>query len=132
LRLSAQEMDIVREGIPADFPDAGIHLRLALGAEIPEDVQLQGFAPFVLDRVAKLRGYTFLVAGDQLVIVEPRDRKGIKRSAQFAREVAEIDLLDFGSMLSQQSLPGALRSSWRAQSILPALSASPPLVLKVG
>ena len=74
LRLSAQQMNIVREGIPADFPDAGIHLRLALGAEIPEDVQLHEFAPFVLDRIPQLRGYMFLVAGDQIVIVEPRDR----------------------------------------------------------
>jgi len=74
LRLSAQEMDIVRESIPADFPDAGIHLRLALGAAISEDVQLHEFAPFVLDRVPKLRGYMFLVAGDQIVIVQPRDR----------------------------------------------------------
>jgi hypothetical protein len=74
LHLSAQEMDIVREGIPADFPDAGIHLRLALGAEIPEHVHLHEFAPFVLDRVPKLRGYVFLVAGDQIVIVQPRDR----------------------------------------------------------
>jgi hypothetical protein len=74
LHLSVQEMDIVREGIPADFPDAGIHLRLALGAEIPEDVQLHEFAPFVLDRVPKLRGYVFLAAGDQIVIVQPRDR----------------------------------------------------------
>jgi Protein of unknown function (DUF1236) len=74
LHLSIQEMDIVRESIPADFPDAGIHLRLALGAEIPDDVQLHEFAPFVLDRVPKLRGYVFLVAGDQIVIVQPRDR----------------------------------------------------------
>jgi hypothetical protein len=74
LQLSVQEMDTVREGIPTDFPDAGIHLRLALGAEIPEDVQLHEFAPFVLDRVPKLRGYVFLVAGDQIVIVQPRDR----------------------------------------------------------
>jgi uncharacterized protein DUF1236 len=74
LHLSIQEMNIVRESIPADFPDAGIHLRLALGAEIPEDVQLHEFAPFVLDRVPKLRSYVFLVAGDQIVIVQPRDR----------------------------------------------------------
>jgi Protein of unknown function (DUF1236) len=74
LRLSVREMDVVREGIPADFPDAGIHLRLALGAEIPEDIQLHEFAPFVLDRLPKLRGYAFLVTGDQIVIVQPRDR----------------------------------------------------------
>jgi len=74
LRLSVREMDVVREGIPADFPDAGIHLRLALGAEIPEDIQLHEFAPFVLDRLPKLRGYAFLVTGDQIVIVQPHDR----------------------------------------------------------
>jgi len=74
LQLSVQEMDIVREGIPADFPDTAIHLRLALGAEIPKDAQLHEFAPFVLDRVPKLRGYVFLAAGDQIVIVQPRDR----------------------------------------------------------
>jgi hypothetical protein len=74
LHLSIQEMNIVREGIPADFPDAGIHLRLALGAEIPEDVQLHEFAPFVLDRVPQLRSYVFIVVGDQIVIVQPGDR----------------------------------------------------------
>jgi hypothetical protein len=74
LHLSVQEMNIVRESIPADFPDAGIHLRLALGAEIPEDVQLHEFAPFVLDRVPQLRGYVFIVVGDQIVIVQPGDR----------------------------------------------------------
>jgi len=74
LHLSIQEVNIVRESIPTDFPDAGIHLRLALGAEIPEDVQLHEFAPFVLDRVPQLRGYAFLVVGDQIVIVQPGDR----------------------------------------------------------
>ena len=74
LHLSAREMDIVRQGIPADFPDAGIHLRMALGAELPGNTQLHEFAPFVLDRVPKLRGYEFLVGGDQIVIVQPRDR----------------------------------------------------------
>jgi hypothetical protein len=67
-------MNIVRESIPADFPNAGIHLRLALGAEIPEDVQLHEFAPFVLDRVPQLRGYVFVVVSDQIVIVQPGDR----------------------------------------------------------
>jgi hypothetical protein len=74
LHLSAHQIGVVRESIPVDFPDAGIHLRLGLGAEIPEDVQLHEFAPFVLDRVPQLRDYRFLVAGDQIVIVQPGDR----------------------------------------------------------
>jgi Protein of unknown function (DUF1236) len=74
LHLSARQIGVVRESIPVDFPDADIHLRLALGAEIPEDVQLHEFAPFVLDRVPQLKDYRFLVAGDQIVIVQPGDR----------------------------------------------------------
>jgi hypothetical protein len=74
LHLSVHQIGVVRESIPVDFPDADIHLRLALGAEIPEDVQLHEFAPFVLDRVPQLRDYRFLVAGDQIVIVQPGDR----------------------------------------------------------
>jgi hypothetical protein len=74
LHLSAHQIAIVRESIPADFPDLGLHLRLALGAEIPEYAALHEFAPFVLDRVAQLRDYRFLVADDQIVIVQPRDR----------------------------------------------------------
>jgi hypothetical protein len=74
LRLSAHQIAIVRESIPADFPDADIHLRLALGAQIPEDVELHEFAPFVLDREPQLQDYRFLVTGDQIVIVRPDDR----------------------------------------------------------
>jgi hypothetical protein len=49
-------------------------LRLALGAEIPQDVEPHEFPPLVLDRVPQLQGYRFIVTGDQIVIVEPRDR----------------------------------------------------------
>jgi len=74
LHLSSREITIVRDSIPGDFPDAGIRLRLALGAEIPQDVHLHEFPPLVLDRVAQLQGYRFVVTGDQIVIIEPRDR----------------------------------------------------------
>ena len=79
LHLSGHQIAIIQESIPADFPVTGIHLRLALGAEIPEDVELHEFAPFVLDRLPQLRDYRFLIAGDQIVIVQPGDR-----SIQFA------------------------------------------------
>jgi Protein of unknown function (DUF1236) len=74
LRLSESEIALVRDSIPPGFPLAEVRLRLALGAEIPEDVELHELAPIVLDRVAKLREYRFLVTGDQVVIVHPRDR----------------------------------------------------------
>jgi len=74
LRLSERQIALVRDSIPADFPVVDVRLRLALGAEIPEHVTLHEFAPIVLDRVPALREYRFLVTGDQIVIVHPRDR----------------------------------------------------------
>jgi len=73
LRLSEREIALVRNSIPPDFPDSGIRLRLALGAEIQDDVQLNEFPVLLSDRVPQLREYRFLVSGDQIVIV-PHNR----------------------------------------------------------
>jgi hypothetical protein len=59
---------------PPDFPHADLRLRLALGAEIPPSVELNEFAPLLLDQVPKLRGFRFVLTGDELVIVAPQDR----------------------------------------------------------
>jgi len=74
LHLSNRDIALVRDSIPPDFPGAGLRLRLALGAEIPGDVELHAFAPLVLDRIPQLRDYRFLVSDDQVVIVHPQDR----------------------------------------------------------
>jgi len=74
LSLTASQIALVRDSVPRDFPEAGVRLRLALGAEIPGDVELYEFAPIVLDRAPKLGDYKFLVTEDQIVIVDPRDR----------------------------------------------------------
>jgi hypothetical protein len=74
LILSEDEIALVRESIPADFPDAGVQLRLALGAEIPQDVELNGFSPGVVDRMPRLNEFRFIVSADQIAIVRPADR----------------------------------------------------------
>jgi hypothetical protein len=74
LRLSEAEIALVRDSLTPDFPVANIRLRLALGAEIPEDVELHEFAPIVLERVPQLGEFRFLCVEDQIVIVHPRDR----------------------------------------------------------
>jgi uncharacterized protein DUF1236 len=74
LSLSPAQIAFVRDSIPPDFPEADVRLRLALGAEIPPDVELYAFAATVLDRAPVLQDYKFLVAADQIVIVDPRDR----------------------------------------------------------
>jgi len=74
LSLNPSQVALVRESISRDFPDTPIRLRLALGAEIPGDVELYDFPVILLDRVPKLRDFRFLVTDEQIVIVEPRDR----------------------------------------------------------
>jgi hypothetical protein len=74
LRLSSGQMALIRDSIPRDFPEATVRLRLALGAEIPDDVELYDFPQVVLDRVPELREFRFLVAAEQIVVVDPRDR----------------------------------------------------------
>lgn len=75
LDLSGQEVTLVRESIPPDYPDAGLNLRLALGASIPPGAQLDEFPAILLDRVPRLAEYRFVVAQDQIVIVRPSDRE---------------------------------------------------------
>jgi hypothetical protein len=74
LRLSSAQTALVRDSIPRDFPEASIRLRLALGAEIPGDVEIYELPQLVVDRVPELRDFRFLVADEQIVIVDPQDR----------------------------------------------------------
>jgi hypothetical protein len=74
LTLTDRERAIVLDSIPPNFPQVGLRLRLALGAEIPPSVDLYDFAALVLDQVPKLRDFRFVVSQDQVVIVDPRDR----------------------------------------------------------
>jgi len=73
LRLSAGQIALIRDSVSRDFPEADVRLRLALGAEIPDDVELYEFPQIVLDRAPELYEFRFLVAGGQIVIVDPRD-----------------------------------------------------------
>ena len=75
LALSDEERVLILDTIGPDFPEAGIDLRLALGAEVPGRVELHRFPDAVLDRVLKLRDYRFVVSDSDVVIVDPRDRE---------------------------------------------------------
>jgi Protein of unknown function (DUF1236) len=74
LRLSGSQTAFVRDSIPRDFPETPVRLRLALGAEIPGDVELYELPQIVVDRIPELGGLRFIVADEQIVIVDPQDR----------------------------------------------------------
>ena len=75
LALNDWERNLILDAIGPDFPEAGIELRLALGAEVPGRVELHRFPDVVLDRVPKVRDYRFAVTDSDVVIVDPRDRE---------------------------------------------------------
>jgi Protein of unknown function (DUF1236) len=74
LLLTDDQIALVRDSIPRDFPQADLRLRLALGAELPRNMELYEFPALLLDRIPKLRAYRFLVAEDQIIVVDPRGR----------------------------------------------------------
>jgi len=75
LDLTDWERDLILDSIGADFPEAEIDLRLALGAEVPGPVELHRFPDVVLDRMPKIRPFRFAVSDGDVVIVDPRDRE---------------------------------------------------------
>jgi hypothetical protein len=74
LKLTGHERTLLLDSIPPDFPQVRLRLRLALGAEIPANIELYEFAPLLLDQVPKLRDFRFVVSQEQVVIVAPLDR----------------------------------------------------------
>jgi hypothetical protein len=50
-----------------------VRVRLALGAEVPRDIELLEFPSDVMDQISDVRRYRFLVTGNDVVIVDPND-----------------------------------------------------------
>ena len=73
LALSADQMQCIYSAIPKDQPRSDLHLRLALGAEIPRDVELFGFPEEGLACAPGLAGYRYILVEDDIVIVDPID-----------------------------------------------------------
>lgn len=75
LTLSDAEIGLVRRSIRRDHPVADVRLRLALGADIPNRVELHRFPRQVRNRIDKLDGYRFVLFEDEIVIVNARNRE---------------------------------------------------------
>jgi hypothetical protein len=75
LDLTAAERALLLDSISADFPETDVSLRLALGADVPDRVELHTFPEIVIDRIPKLRGHRFVVSDGDVVIVGARSRE---------------------------------------------------------
>jgi len=74
LALSADERRFVLTSIDKGH-SADIRVQLALGAEVPRSVEVTTFPDRVIERLPQLRSYRYVVAQDQVVILDPNDRQ---------------------------------------------------------
>jgi hypothetical protein len=72
LSLSPAQMRFIHARVPKDR-SVDVSVRLALGAEIPPDVELLAFPPEVLARIPEVEGYRYVVARGDVAIVDPKD-----------------------------------------------------------
>jgi len=73
LTLSREQMRFVSEHVSRERR-ANVHTRLALGVEVPRDVELLAFPRDVMTEIPELEGYRYIVAENDVVIVDPSNR----------------------------------------------------------
>jgi hypothetical protein len=72
LSLSRDQMRFIFERVPRDRT-ADVRVRLALGAEIPRDVELLRFPAEVVARIPEMARYRFVIAAGDVAVVDPTD-----------------------------------------------------------
>ena len=75
LELSAAQRRFILANVDRQRHRADVSVRLALGAEVPERVEIYAFSDVVMRRVPNIRQYRFVVVDDDIVVVDPRDRE---------------------------------------------------------
>ena len=73
LALSTDQMRCIYSATPMDQARSDLRIRLALGAEIPRNVELFAFPEEGLSCAPELAGYRYIVVQDDVVIVDPAD-----------------------------------------------------------
>jgi hypothetical protein len=72
LTLSADDMRYIYRTAPKSRT-ASVRVRLALGAEVPRDVELLAFPDEIVERVPDMRRYRYIVTDGDIVVVDPDD-----------------------------------------------------------
>jgi len=73
LALSTDQMRCIYSATPLDQARSDLRIRLALGAEIPRNVELFAFPEEGLSCAPELAAYRYIVVEDDVVIVDPAD-----------------------------------------------------------
>jgi hypothetical protein len=74
LTLSQEDMRFIYRTVPKSRT-ADVRVRLALGAEVPRDVELLAFPDDIVERVPDVRRYRYIVTDNDIVVVDPDDHQ---------------------------------------------------------
>jgi len=72
LALSPDQMRFIFTSVPKERR-ANVRVRLALGAEVPRDLELLDFPGLVTERIPEVRRYRYIVTDSDVVVVDPSD-----------------------------------------------------------
>lgn len=72
LSLSSDQMRFIFTSVPKERR-ANVRVRLALGAEVPRDLELLDFPGLVTERIPEVRRYRYIVTDNDVVVVDPSD-----------------------------------------------------------
>ena len=74
LELSASQRSFILSQLNLDRPGPDVRVRLALGAEIPSQVELLAFPDPVTATIPDIRAYRYVIVDRSVAIVDPDDR----------------------------------------------------------
>lgn len=72
LSLSTEDLRFIYRTVPKNRT-VNVRVRMALGAEVPRDIDLIEFPAEVVERVPDVRRYRYIVTDNDVVIVDPND-----------------------------------------------------------
>jgi hypothetical protein len=77
VKLTAEQHHIIKEIVLKDLKVKGVSadVKVEVGEPVAESVSLQPFPPVIADKVPEVRSHAFFVKGDQVIIVDPRDKR---------------------------------------------------------
>jgi hypothetical protein len=75
LNLTLEQRHTIRELIKDAKPQSSGEVHAGVGDTIPENVNLQPMPSQVAEKVPQVRSHRFFIADEQIVIVDPKDKK---------------------------------------------------------
>jgi Protein of unknown function (DUF1236) len=77
VKLTAEQHHVIKEIVIKDLKVKSVagDVKVEVGEPVAADVSLHSFPPVIAEKIPEVRSHSFFVKGDQVIIVDPRDKK---------------------------------------------------------